>query len=97
MALEQPVEEAPDRLLLADVEGLVLEGPGQAGGQLGGLRQRLLAATAGDDGGAEAGQLQRRLAPEAAAGAGDDADLTVEQAVPKHLRMRAFSHRRASL
>ena len=58
--------------------------PGQARGQLGGLRQRLLAAPAADHGGAEAGQLQRRLAPEAAAGAGDDADLPVEQTVPKY-------------
>ena len=76
---------------------LVLEAAGQPGGQLRGLRQRLRAAAAADHDGAEAGQLQRRLAPEAAAGAGDDADLAVEQTVPEHLRMRAFSHRRASL
>ena len=91
------VEEAADRLLLADVEALVLEAPRQPGGELGGLRQRLLAAPAGDDGGAEPGQLQRRLAPEAAAGAGDDTDQAVEQTVPEHLRMRACGHRRASL
>ena len=97
VALQQRVEEAADRLLLADVEALVLEAAGQGGGQLGGLRQRLLAAPAGDHDGAEADQLQRRLPPQPAAGAGDDADLTVEQAVPEHLRMRAFSHRRASL
>ena len=71
--------------------------PGSPAASSRGLRQRLLAAPAGDDGGTEPGQLQRRLAPEAAAGAGDDADLTVEQTVPEHLRMRAFSHRRASL
>ena len=47
---------------------------GQSGGELGGLGQRLLAAPAADHGGAEAGQLQGGLAPEAAAGAGDDAD-----------------------
>ena len=73
---------------------LVLEAARQPGGQLGRLRQRLLAAPAGDDGGAEPRQLQRRLAPEAAAGAGDDADLPLEQTVPEDLRMRAFSHRR---
>ncbi len=69
----------------------------QPGGQLGRLLERLGTAAAADHGGAETGQLERRLAPEAGAGAGDDADLTVEQTVPKHLRMRAFSHRRASL
>ena len=97
MALQQAVEEAADRLLLADVERLVLEGAGQTGGQLGRLGERLSAAPAADHGGAEAGQLQRGLAAEAAAGAGDDTDLAVEQTVPKHLRMGAFSHRRASL
>src|SRR6185312_7035571 len=84
------------RLLLADVEGLVLEAPGHPGGKRGRLNQRLLAAAAGDDSGAEADQLQRRLAPEAAAGSGDDANLIVEQTVPEHLRMRACDHRRAA-
>jgi len=97
VALQQAVEKAPDRLLLADVEALVLEGAGQRCRQLRGLRQRLLAAAAGDDGGAEAGQFQGGLAPEAAAGAGDGADLPLEQPVPEDPRTVAFSHRRRSL
>ncbi len=82
VALEHAVEEAVDRLLVADVERLVLEGARKALRQPRGLGQRLLAAPAADHGGAEARQLQRRLAPEAAAGAGDDADLPVEQVRP---------------
>ena len=97
VALQQAVEEAADRLLLADVERLVLEGARQPGGELRGLGQRLLAPPAGDDGGAEARQLQRRLPPEAAAGAGDDADLPLEQTVSEDPRTVAFSHRRRSL
>ncbi len=89
VALEQAVEEAVDRLLVADVQRLEVEGPGHAGGELRGLRQRLLAAAAADHGGAEAGQLQRRLPPEAAAGAGDDADLPLEQVGLEDPRMRA--------
>ena len=97
VALQQAVEEPLDRLLVADVERLVLEGAGQAGGQPGGLRQRLLAAPATDHGGAETGQLQRRLPPQAAARAGDQADLPVEQTVPEDARMSALSHGSASL
>ncbi len=66
---------------------LVLEGPGQFRGKIGGLGQRLLAAAAADHGGAEPDQLQRRLPAEAAAGAGDQADLPVEQAVPEDARI----------
>ena len=88
VALEHAVEEGPDGLLLADVELLVLEGAGQAGGELGGLGERLRAPAAADHDGAEAHQLERRLAAEAAARAGDDADLAVEQAGPEDPRLR---------
>ena len=97
VALEQPVEEAIDRLLVADVERLVLKGAGQLARQLGGLRQRLGTAPAADHGGAEAGQLEGRLPPQTAAGAGDDADLVVEEIRLEDARTRAFSHWRASL
>ena len=86
VALEHAVEEGADRVLVADVELLVLEGARQARGQLGGLGERLGAAPAADHGGAEARQLERRLAAEAAAGAGDHADLAVEQAGPEDPR-----------
>ena len=97
VALEQAVEEAADRLLLADVERLVFEGARQLRGQRSRLGQRLLAPTAGDDGGAETRQLQRRLPPQTAAGAGDRADLPLEETVPENPRTLAFSHRRPTL
>ena len=62
--------------------------PRQARGEAGRLGQRLLAAPAADDDRPEPGQLERRLPPEAAAGAGDEADLALEQAVPEDPRMR---------
>ena len=49
MAVEQAVEETAHRLLLTDVEGLVLEAPrAQLGGELGGLGQRLHTSAAAD-------------------------------------------------
>ena len=65
VALEHAVDEGADRVLVADVELLVLEGAGEALGQRRGLRQRLRAPAAADHGGAEAAELQRRLAAEA--------------------------------
>ena len=100
VALEHAVEEEPDRVLLADVELLVLEGAGQAGGQLGGLGERLRPAAAADHRGAEAHQLERRLAAEAAARPGDHADLAIEQTCPEDPRLRSCflrSHRAGSL
>ena len=62
---------------------------GEAVGEGGGLGERLGAPPAADDDRAEAGQLERRLAAEAGSGAGDDADLAVEQAVPEDPRGNA--------
>src|ERR1700761_755128 len=95
VALQQAVEESVDRVLLADVEGLVPERPRQARGERLRLGQRLRAPTAADHGRPEAHQLERRLPSQAGARPGDDAHHPLEQTVPKHLRSlrtRAFSH-----
>ncbi len=92
MAPEQPVEEQLDRLLVADVERFALERAGEPGREPGRLGERLLAPAAADHDGAEPRQLERGLAAEPAAGAGDEADLSLQQAVPEDARIAAFTH-----
>ena len=64
VALEQAVEEAVDRLLVADVERLVLERPCQPGSPARAVSASgSLAPAAADHGGAEPRQLERRRRP----------------------------------
>ena len=91
---EQAVEEALDRLLLADVERLELEAARQARRQRGGLRQRLAR-------GGRSRPRSRRGGPAPAPSRARSRcrrrrrrrPRPSSRSVPEYLRMRAFSHR----
>ena len=80
MALEQPVERrstaSSSRMSIASCSKAPGRPAASAAVSASGSSRRPQPTTVG----AEPGQLQRRLPPQAAAGAGDDADLPVEQA-----------------